>query len=73
MNSIPADPAVRNFSYALAEGKLYYREHSRMYEQDITGRKAERIKGLVEIAQAVRGLIDFQNQEQGSRPAAVLS
>ncbi len=70
VNSIPADPAVRNFSYALAEGKLYYREHSRMYEQDITGRKAERIKGLVEIAQAVRGLIDFQNQEQGSRPAA---
>ena len=68
--SIPADPAVRNFSYALAEGKLYYREHSRMYEQGITGKKAERIKGLVEIAQAVRRLIDFQNQEQESRPAA---
>ena len=70
VKSIPADPAVRNFSYALADGKLYYREHSRMYEQDITGRKAERIKGLVEITQAVRRLIDFQNQEQESRPAA---
>ena len=70
IKSIPADPAVRNFSYALAEGKLYYREHSRMYEQDITGRKAERIKGLVEITQAVRRLIDFQNQEQENRPAA---
>ncbi len=70
IKSIPADPAVRNFSYALADGKLYYREHSRMYEQDITGRKAERIKGLVEITQAVRRLIDFQNQEQESRPAA---
>lgn len=69
IKSIPADPAVRNFSYALADGKLYYREHSRMYEQDITGRKAERIKGLVEITQAVRRLIDFQNQEQGNRPA----
>ncbi len=66
--SIPADTKVRNFSYALAEGKLYYREHSRMYEQDITGKKAERIKGLLEITQAVRGLIDFQNQEQGSLP-----
>ena len=70
IKSIPADPAVRNFSYALADGKLYYREHSRMYEQDMTGRKAERIKGLVEITQAVRRLIDFQNQEQESRPAA---
>jgi N12 class adenine-specific DNA methylase len=70
IKSIPADPAVRNFSYALADGKLYYREHSRMYEQDITGRKAERIKGLVEITQTVRRLIDFQNQEQESRPAA---
>ncbi len=69
IKSIPSDPAVRNFSYALADGKLYYREHSRMYEQDITGRKAERIKGLVEITQAVRRLIDFQNQEQESRPA----
>lgn len=64
--SIPADPAVRDFSYALVDGKLYYQEHSRMYEQDITGKKAERIRGLVEIAQAVRRLIDFQNQEQGS-------
>ena len=70
IKSIPADLAVRNFSYALADGKLYYREHSRMYEQDITGRKAERIKGLVEITQTVRRLIDFQNQEQESRPAA---
>lgn len=40
-----------------------------MYEQDITGKKAERIKGLVEITQAVRRLIDFQNQEQESRSA----
>ncbi len=60
--SIAADPSVRNFSYALTDGRLYYREHSRMYEQDIKGKKAERIKGLVEITQAVRSLIDFQNR-----------
>lgn len=69
-NSIPADPKVRNFAYALVEGKLYYREHSRMYEQDVTGKKAERIRGLLEITQAVRGLIDFQNQEQGNLSGA---
>jgi N12 class adenine-specific DNA methylase/adenine-specific DNA methylase len=67
---LPADPSVRNFSYTLVEGKLYYREHSRMYEQDIRGKKAERIKGLLEITQAVRGLIDFQNQERGSLSGA---
>lgn len=66
--SIPADPEVRNFSYTEVGGKLYYREHSRMYEQDITGKKAERIKGLLEIARAVRRLIDFQNREQGILP-----
>ena len=69
-DSIPADPAVRNFSYALVDGRLYYRENSRMYGQDITGKKAERIKGLLEITQAVRRLIDFQNQEQGDLSAA---
>ena len=69
-DSIPADPAVRNFSYALVDGRLYYRENSRMYGQDITGKRAERIKGLLEIAQAVRRLIDFQNQEQGELSAA---
>ncbi len=63
--SLPADPAVRNFSYTVEDGKLYYREHSRMYLQDITGRKAERIRGLVEITKTLRSLIDFQNEKQG--------
>ena len=61
--SIPADPNVRNFSYGLVDGELYYRENSRMYKQNITGRKAERIRGMVEVTAAIRNLIDFQNSE----------
>ncbi|XCH80136.1 MAG: helicase-related protein [Candidatus Dehalobacter alkaniphilus] len=61
--SIPADPKVRNFSYGLMDSELYYRENSRMYKQNITGRKAERIRGMLEITAAIRSLIDFQNSE----------
>ena len=61
--SKPADPNVRNFSYGLVDSELYYRENSRMYKQNITGRKAERIRGMLEITAAIRSLIDFQNNE----------
>ncbi|QOX64418.1 helicase [Anoxybacterium hadale] len=61
--SIPADPNVRNFSYGLMDSELYYRENSRMYKQNITGRKAERIRGMLGITAAIRSLIDFQNSE----------
>ena len=62
-DSLPADPAVRNFSYTVVEDALYYQENSRMYRQDITGKKAERIRGMIEITAAVRSLIDFQNSD----------
>lgn len=68
--SLPADPAVRNFSYAVADDAIYFQENSQMYLQDITGRKAERIRGMVEITAAVRTLIDFQNQQSGELPTA---
>lgn len=61
--SIPADPNVRNFSYGLVDDELYYRENSRMYKQNITGRRAKRIRGMVEVTAAIRSLIDFQNSE----------
>ncbi|MDD3228040.1 MAG: helicase-related protein [Oscillospiraceae bacterium] len=61
--SIPADPKMRNFSYRLVENELYYRENSRMYKQNIIGRKAERIRGMLGITAAIRSLIDFQNSE----------
>lgn len=68
--SLPADPAVRNFSFTVVDDAIYFQENSRMYLQDITGRKAERIRGMVEITHAVRALIDFQNQQSGELPTA---
>jgi len=62
-DSIAADPKVKNFSYAVIDGEIYYREHSRMYHQEITGKKAARIKGMVGIHGAVRELVDFQTNE----------
>lgn len=67
-DSLPADPAVRNFSYAIQNDAIYFQENSRMYLQDITGKKAERIRGMVGITAAVRTLIDFQNQQSGDLP-----
>lgn len=59
--SRPADANVRNYSYTVVDDELYFQENSRMYKQNITGRKAERIRGMIEITHAVRRLIDFQN------------
>lgn len=58
--SLPADPKVRNFSYTVVEDTIYFQEHSRMYQQNISGKKAERIKGMVELTGLVRDLIAFQ-------------
>lgn len=57
---LPATPDVKNYSYAKVNDAIYYREDSRMYRQDITGKKAERIKGILEIKTALRELMDFQ-------------
>jgi hypothetical protein len=64
-NAIPADPSVRNFSYALLEdekGKpqLYYRENSVMYKPDMPAATAERTKALVALRDCARKLIDAQ-------------
>lgn len=68
--SQPADPAVRNFSFNVVDDAIYFQENSRMYLQDIKGRKAERICGMVKITQTVRELIDFQNHRSGELPTA---
>ena len=49
-NSIEADPNVRNFSYAIIDDKIYYRENSRMYLQEVALTTQNRIKGLIEIS-----------------------
>lgn len=60
--SIPADPDVRNFSYTLVDGAIYYRENSRMFpvEQSLTGQS--RVKGMIAIRDCVRRLIEFQTE-----------
>jgi len=61
--SIPAIPTVRNFSFTIVDGKLYFRENSRMspVSQPIT--TLSRIKGLVEIRELLRTLIEYQTEE----------
>ena len=63
MNSertIPADPDVRNFSYALVNGQVYYRENSVMTRPVLNQTTQERVKGMIELRDCVRKLIDLQ-------------
>ena len=61
--SIPALPNVRNFSYAVVEGKIYYRENSRMNPADVSATAESRIKGLIAIRESVRQLIGYQTED----------
>ena len=58
--SIPADNSVRNFSYTLVDGEIYYRENSRMFQADVPKTARSRIKGMIELRDCVRELIDMQ-------------
>lgn len=62
-NSIPADPEVRNFSYTIYDGKVYYRENSRMKPVEVSMTAENRIKGLIEIRDCVRTLIEYQTED----------
>ena len=62
-NSIPADPTVKNYSYTVIDNKVYYRENSRMFEKDLPETKLNRIKGMVEIRESVRRLIELQVED----------
>lgn len=57
---IPADPNVRNFSFTEVNGRLYYRENSVMHPVDTSKTGASRVRGMLEIRDAVRALIDAQ-------------
>lgn len=59
-NIIPATPDIRNFTYAMVNGSIYYRSNSVLIEQDFTGMKAERVEALVEVRDAVYRLIDAE-------------
>ncbi len=62
-NSIPADPDVRNFSFTVVDGQVYYRENSRMNAVEVSATAENRIKGMVEIRDSVRELIQVQTED----------
>ncbi len=61
--SIPADPSVRNFSYTVVDGKLYFRENSRMNPVEVSMTAEDRIKGMIAIRDCVRTLIEYQTED----------
>ncbi len=61
--SIPADYNVKNFSYTIVDNKIYYRENSRMYPQELPLTTENRIKGLIEIRECVRNLLELQTED----------
>lgn len=62
-NSIEADLTVRNFSYTLINDKIYFRENSRMYPQELAMTTENRVKGLIEIRDCVRTLLEYQTED----------
>lgn len=58
--SIPADPNVRNFSFAVVDGDIYYRENSVMHKVELSVTAESRIKGMVKIRNCTRKLIEYQ-------------
>lgn len=61
-HSIPADPAVRNFSYTISDGKVYFRENSRMYPIEVSVTAENRIRGMIALRDCVRKLIEYQTE-----------
>ena len=62
-NTLPADPDVKNFSYTLVDGEVYFRENSIMVKPDLNATAKERIKGMLTLSTCVHELIDLQMQE----------
>lgn len=62
-NSIPADPTVRNFSYTFVDGKIYFRENSRMTPVDVSATAENRIRGMIALRDTVRCLITMQERD----------
>ena len=62
-HSIEADPAVRNFSYTLVDGQIYYLENSRMNPVEVSKTAESRIRGMIELRDCVRTLLEYQTED----------
>ena len=60
--SIPADPTVKNFSYTVVDGQVYYRENSLMHPVEVSVTAENRIRGMIELRECVRRLIECQTE-----------
>ena len=60
--SIPADPNVKNFSYTIADGQVYYRENSLMHPVEVSVTAENRIRGMIELRECARRLIEYQTE-----------
>lgn len=63
VNYIPADPNVRNYSYTVVDGTIYYRENSVMREVETSETGKNRIKGMIEIRDCVKNLLEMQTND----------
>ena len=61
--SVPADQNVRNFSFTLVDGRVYFRENDRMQPASVSMTAESRIKGLIQIRDCVRKLIEYQTED----------
>lgn len=61
--SIPADPDVKNFSYTIVDGDIYFRENSIMNKVELNATAENRVKGMIEIRDCVRDLIEYQTKD----------
>ena len=60
--AIPADPSVKNFSYTVVDGQVYYRENSLMHPVEVSVTAENRIRGMIELRECVRRLIEYQTE-----------
>lgn len=60
--SIPADPNVKNFSYTIADGQVYYRENSLMHPVEVSVTAENRIRGMIKLRECTRRLIEYQTE-----------
>ena len=67
---LPADPDMRNYSFTLVDGEVYYREGGIMVRQDVSAAMTERIKGLMELRDCTRRLIQLQTEDAGDAEIA---
>ena len=60
---IPADPAIRNFSYCIQSGEIYFRENSRMHPVQLSVTAENRVRGMIKIRDSVRKIILYQSED----------